>query len=315
MWKGYEALPSYFGGKRKLARRILSYAEGKVFIDAFLGGGSVSLLAKAKGFKVICNDIAERSRIVGKAIIENKNKKLTDYDIYSLFKETDNNFIRDNFPNLALEKDVKFLDNAFANAKTDLQKLLLIKFLFKYKPFSMLSNKVPKDLSNCNLKVIKPHLKYMFKPIRTLKRIKEQINYGIFDNGQDNEFHQKDVFEFLRNVKGDTIYFDPPYAGSQSYEEFYNILDSILMQKKIPVKKSKFNSAEAEKFLHRLLDESMHIKKVIFSFGGPKIDGQQLLKIVQEHRPAELYEIKHKWSITASKEQMQTATEILVVTK
>lgn len=315
MWKGYEALPSYFGGKRKLARRILSHAKGKVFIDAFLGGGSVSLLAKAKGYKVICNDIAERSRIVGKAIIENKGSKLTDYDLYSLFKQTDNTFIRDNFPNLLLEKDVQFLDNAFANAKTDLQKLLLIKFLFKYKPFSMLSNKVPKDLSEANLKVIKPHLKYMFKPIRTLKKIKNQINYGIFDNGQDNEFHQKDVFEFLENVKGDTVYFDPPYAGSQSYEEFYNILDSILMQKKIPVEKSKFNSEDAENFLHKLLEKSMHIPRVIFSFGGPKIDGQHLLKIVQQHRPAELYEIQHKWSITASKEQMQTATEILVVTK
>jgi adenine-specific DNA methylase len=315
MWKGYEALPSYFGGKRKLARKILSFAEGEVFIDAFLGGGSVSLLAKAKGFKVICNDIAERSRIVGKAIIENKNAKITDYDIYSLFKETDNTFIRDNFPNLLLDKDVKFVDNAFANAKTDLQKLLLIKFLFKYKPFSMLSNKVPKDLSDCNLKVIKPHLKYMFKPIRTLKRIKNQINYGVFDNGKRNEFHQKDVFDFLDSVKGDTVYFDPPYAGSQSYEEFYNILDSILLQKRIPVEKSKFNSAEAEKFLHRLLEKSMHIKKVVFSFGGPRIEGQRLLKIVQEHRPAELHEVEHKYAITASNETMQTATEILVVSK
>ncbi len=315
MWRGYEALPSYFGGKRKLARKILSYAKGEVFIDAFLGGGSVSLLAKAKGYRVICNDIAERSRIVGKAIIENKNTKLSDYDVYSLFKKTENKFIRDTFPNLALEKDIQFLDNAFANAKTDLQKLLLIKFLFKYKPFSMLSNKVPRDLSDCNLKVIQPHLKYMFKPIRTLKQLQQKINYGIFDNGKQNEFHQKDVFEFLRSVKGDTVYFDPPYAGSQSYEEFYNILDSILMQKKIPVTKSKFNSKDAEQFLHKLLEESMHIPRVIFSFGGPKIDGQHLLRIVQEHRPAELHEIKHKWAITASKEDMQTATEILVVTK
>src|SRR3989338_1760065 len=109
MWKGYEALPSYFGGKRKLARRILSHAKGTVFIDAFLGGCSVSLLAKAKGYKVICNDIAERSRVVGKAIIENKGIKLTDYDLYSLYTDTENEFIRNTFPNLALEKDIKFL--------------------------------------------------------------------------------------------------------------------------------------------------------------------------------------------------------------
>lgn len=315
MWRGYESLPAYFGGKRKLARKILSYAEGDVFIDAFMGGGSVALLAKAKGYKVICNDIAERSRIIGKAIIENKTTKLTDYDIYSLFKETSNTFIRDNYPHLLLEKDIQLLDNAFANAKTDLQKLLLIKFLFRYKPFSMLSNHIPKDLENCNLKVIKPHLRYMFKPIKTLKMLQRKINYGVFDNGKQHEFHQKDVFDFLKGVKGDTIYFDPPYAGTQSYEEFYNILDSLLVQKKLPVEKNKFSSDDAEEFLHKLLEHSMHIPKVIFSFGGPKINGQRLLKIVQEHRPAELHEIKHKWAMTASKEQMQTVTEILVVTK
>ena len=315
MWKGYESLPSYFGGKRKLARKIMSFAQGKVFIDAFLGGGSVSLLAKAQGYKVISNDISVRSDIVGKAIIENKRIKLSDYDIYSLFKETDNNFIHEIYPNLLLDKDEKLLDNAFANAKSDLQKLLLIKFLFKYKPFSMLSNKIPENISTSNLKVIKPHLKYMFKPTKALKQIKEQINQGIFDNGQDNKHHKMDVFEFLEQVQGDTIYFDPPYAGSQSYEEFYNILDSILIQEKIPVEKSKFNSADAEAFLHKLIEKSMHIPKVIFSFGGPDIDGQKMLSIVQEHRPAELHEIQHKWAITATKESMQTATEILVVTK
>jgi adenine-specific DNA methylase len=315
MWKGYESLPSYFGGKRKLARKIMSFAQGKVFIDAFLGGGSVSLLAKAQGYKVLSNDISYRSEIVGKAILENKNTKLTDYEIYSLFKDTDNNFIHDTFPNLLLDKDEKLLDNAFANAKTDLQKLLLIKFLFKYKPFSMLSNKIPDNIATGNLKTIIPHLKYMFKPIKALRNIKDKINKGVFDNGQDNKHYQMDVFEFLEQVQGDTVYFDPPYAGTQSYEEFYNILDSILLQEKIPVSKSQFNSEQAEAFLHKLIEKSMHIPKVIFSFGGPDVDGQKLLSIVQEYRPAELHEIQHKWAMTAAKETMMTATEILVVTK
>jgi len=315
MWRGYESLPSYFGGKRKLARKIMSFAQGKVFIDAFLGGGSVALLAKAQGYKVISNDISLRSDIVGKAILENKNVKLSDYDIYSLFKETDNTFIHETFPNLLLDKDEQLLDNAFINAKSNLQKLLLIKFLFKYKPFSILSNKIPKDLKKSNLKTIKPHLKYMFKPIKAFKQIQERINQGIFDNGQDNKHHMMDVFEFLDSVQGDTIYFDPPYLGTQSYEEFYNILDSILVQEKIPVSKSKFNSKDGEAFLHKLIEKSMHIPKVIFSFGGPDVDGKKLLGMVQEHRPAELHEIQHKWAVTAKAGTMQTATEILVVTK
>jgi hypothetical protein len=71
--KMFDALLPYFGGKRKLCpvifKRISKYIprdtwQGKVFVDAFLGSGAVSLFAKAQGFRVICNDIAERSYIV-----------------------------------------------------------------------------------------------------------------------------------------------------------------------------------------------------------------------------------------------------------
>ena len=50
MFSKFQSLPSYFGGKRKLVKYIfkpIKKTEG-VFIDAFLGGGSVSLYAKAK---------------------------------------------------------------------------------------------------------------------------------------------------------------------------------------------------------------------------------------------------------------------------
>ena len=71
MFSKFKALPSYFGGKRKLVKYIfkpIKKTDG-VFIDAFLGGGSVSLYAKAKGYKVISNDIAFRSVIIGQALI------------------------------------------------------------------------------------------------------------------------------------------------------------------------------------------------------------------------------------------------------
>ena len=55
MFSKFQSLPSYFGGKRKLVKYIFKPIKKKdgVFIDAFLGGGSVSLYAKAKGYKVI----------------------------------------------------------------------------------------------------------------------------------------------------------------------------------------------------------------------------------------------------------------------
>jgi len=64
------ALPPYLGGKRRLCPTIFREIDrlvsrrlwGRVtFLDAFLGGGSVSLYAKAQGFRVVATDIAERA--------------------------------------------------------------------------------------------------------------------------------------------------------------------------------------------------------------------------------------------------------------
>ena len=80
MWSRLKALPPYLGGKRKLLGHIFKHLPGPidapVFIDAFLGGGSVSLGAKAQGFRVIATDIAERSIVVGQALIETNRVRL-----------------------------------------------------------------------------------------------------------------------------------------------------------------------------------------------------------------------------------------------
>jgi|SRR3989338_2737962 len=70
----FDAFLPYFGGKRKLCPVIFSYIskylpreewQNNIFVDAFLGSGAVRLFAKAQGFKIIANDIAERSYIAG----------------------------------------------------------------------------------------------------------------------------------------------------------------------------------------------------------------------------------------------------------
>jgi adenine-specific DNA methylase len=61
--------------------------EAPVLVDAFLGGASVSLFGKARGYRVISNDIAYRSSIVGKALIENDYVTLTPDDVTRLFVE------------------------------------------------------------------------------------------------------------------------------------------------------------------------------------------------------------------------------------
>src|SRR5438876_9898964 len=87
MWS---ALYPYLGGKRRLCPLIFREIDRVVprrlwasltFLDAFLGGGSVSLGAKSQGFKVIASDIAERSIVVGHALIQNSRVRLPRDDV------------------------------------------------------------------------------------------------------------------------------------------------------------------------------------------------------------------------------------------
>ena len=82
----FGALFPYLGGKRRLCPLIFREIDrllprrhwhGRTFLDGFLGGGSVSLYAKAMGFSVTACDIAERSIVVGEALIENSRTRLT----------------------------------------------------------------------------------------------------------------------------------------------------------------------------------------------------------------------------------------------
>lgn len=78
-------------------------------------------MAKAMGYEVLCNDIAERSYLVGKALIENNRVKVTKADIHRLFipNDSDGGFIQDNFcPDVFMSKHAAFLDNALAVVNT-----------------------------------------------------------------------------------------------------------------------------------------------------------------------------------------------------
>ncbi|MBU1701030.1 MAG: DNA adenine methylase, partial [Candidatus Eisenbacteria bacterium] len=61
----WSALPPYLGGKRRLCPLIFREVDrilprrcwsGLTFLDGFMGGGSVSLYAKAQGFRVVSVD-------------------------------------------------------------------------------------------------------------------------------------------------------------------------------------------------------------------------------------------------------------------
>lgn len=328
----FDALLPYFGGKRKLCpiifKGVRKYIpreqwQGKVFVDAFLGSGAVSLYAKAQGFKIICNDIAERCFIVGKALIENNNTYISNTDICRLIlpnEGNDHDIEREFVPDVFSIRHAVFLDNAFQNCQSYLEKYLILKYIFRIRPYSKFSspNAFNRPFEDGRFDEIKETYRGAMSnnlktPLELLDILKDKINAGIFSNGLKNEAYKEDVFDFVGKVNGDILYLDPPYSGTLSYEGEYNILDKILGEVK---PKSKFSADTGMNVLDELLAISGKFPLWVISFGnaGGKNELSRLVEMVSKYRKCEAKEYAYKHcEAMASEEHKEQCREWLIV--
>ncbi len=347
--KIHDATIPFLGGKRKMADRITKEFKGEVLLDVFSGGGSVSLKGKQLGMKVIANDIAYRSKIIGEALIKNYTDKITKDDVYSLFIPSENNgFIEKNFvPKVFIPQVAKNLDNFFANAKKrespkkELLLLLLMKYIFSLRQYGgfqvgrqdnemLLKGKEIELLEEASESRGKKVVGNISHPLPILLKLKDQINFGVFNNGKENEIYQMDCFELLEMFKSnkekiDTIYFNSPYFNSSVYSSHYKVLDEILEgERGLEIKDTAFNAKDVMQNFEKLFALSEFIPKWVISMGfnpasNAGIKGEELLKLIQKFRDAELYFMKHNWAINniASKtgKRQSENVEYLIVTK
>jgi site-specific DNA-adenine methylase len=328
----FDALPAYYGGKRKLVKEIFKLAppasDAPVFADAFMGGGSVSVMAKALGYKVMGNDIAERSYIVGKGLVENNRVKIASEDINRLFVESSNyRFIQDKFsPQVFLSKHAVFLDNAMAvvwgmedGPKKHLSLLLLIKMVFYLRPYSKFSSpnafNIPmeqRQIESIKNRTYHASIKAALRPVPDiLKDLAAAINTGIIDNAQENRVFRMDVREFLRQTKADVVYFDPPYAGTLAYEEENNVLDQILTRQ-TTIEKSEFSRKDGIIFLAEVFQAARHIPVWIISMGnagGTNNCFDELVENIGQHRDVQAKRIKYKHMTGAASEEHKAKNE------
>jgi adenine-specific DNA methylase len=338
MWQRLRALPPYFGGKRKLLGHIFKHlpmaTEAPVFVDAFLGGGSVSLFAKARGYRVICNDIALRSYIVGEALIENHRVKLTEEDVTRLFALEQNGpgFIEQHFaPDVVTTKHARFLDGAFAVAReTDGAKhwlllLLLVRYVLRMRPMGNFGAKTivhqmeDGKWEEMNQNYLRDVLARNIcgHPRRVAEALRKRINQGVFSNGQVNEAHRKDVFEFLSEIDGDILYLDPPYAGTSSYESSLRALDSMLEGKLVDAETSVFSRRGALEALEKLFAASVHFPLWVVSYGNAEIGLDTLTALVSKFKTdvkAEEFRYTHLTGLS-SQEHRERNREFLIVAK
>ncbi len=311
----FRALPAYFGGKRRLTgeifRSLPSPAQAPRLLDAFCGGGSVSIYAKAKGYQVIANDIAERSYIVAKALIENIAVKIEPEDVLRLFiaHPDQNHFAEMELcPDVLTSKQAKFLDTAVANAKSMpepkrwLMLLLVVKYVLRMRPMGNFGAKTiihqmeAGDWQEINPNYVKDALnrKINCHPSKIAQAIAHEINRGVFANGQANQAHCMDIFALLPTVQADIAYFDPPYAGTLAYETALKPLDDFLRGHAEPAEKSVFSQSDAVRFLDQMFDRARHIPVWAISYGNAKLNLDDLVAMIRRHkRVVEARELHH----------------------
>jgi len=302
-WKGFEALPPYLGGKRRLARLVFARLAEVVsrerwgsltFVDPFMGAGSISLYAKAQGFGVVASDIAERSAIVGRALLENSHVRLKLGDVRRLMAPAVVECRRIAEEGLVPQTldggQAAFVDLALHNAgqlsepKQSLLKLVLIKWLLGLHPMSSLDAGDARAAAEEEYDEVSPgrlahYVKHAGAPtMKALWRLGRQVNQGVFPGRARVE--KRDVFEFLPATRGDVLYLDPPYPGTSSYERMYEVLDLLLEGHRHRV--SSFSSSSPP--LQELFEAAGHIPIWAISMGNAVYGEAELASMLGRRR-------------------------------
>lgn len=321
-WQPFQALPSYAGGKRKLIPWIFHHIQGHVpkqywrkltFADAFVGGGSVSLWAKAQGFgRLACNDWSERSGILMQALISNSDQRFSDELLDWLLKPTSEpgHIITSLSGEIFAHRHSLVLDRIAQNVQqlsdpTDrvLGQLLLWKLSERFVGFGSTLGTSNRPLAKVvdggapwwelsPKRLQDQSLRKLLRPIGPLlEKEKHVINGGIFAANGSVALSQQDAMVFVEQVEADILYADPPYPGTLAYEKHYAPLDSILFGLKEDTPHSVSPFTESVEALSNFLRRAQHIPMWVVSYGNKQVDADAFKALVQSADPSRHTEV------------------------
>ena len=249
----------YQGSKRKILPWIHQAAKNLQFesaLDAFGGSGSVSYLFKRMGKSVTYNDKLTFNYLIGKAIIENQNYRLTPIEISRLMTKSEamkENFIASTFRDIYfLEEENIWLDNVVSNIEnmsrskqesSEYKQALAYYAIFQAslikRPFNLFhrknlhirTNEVPRNFGNKTTweKSFDEHF----------RNFANEANSLIFDNGKPCKSLNSSAFD-LDGYGYDLVYLDPPYLRqegsneSSNYLKCYHFLEGLSQYRRWP---------------------------------------------------------------------------------
>ncbi len=242
----------YYGSKRKIINNIWAFIEKNEIqfdsvLDIFGGTGIFSYKAKSEGKRVIYNDIFKFNSIIGSALIENKNIKLTEEDVEYLLTKHDNiNYkyiITQNYKDIYYtDKENEQIDITCQNIqhisdkyKKALSFYLLFQSCLIKRPFNLFHRKNlylrMNDVKRCfgNKKTWEKTFPELFR------KFFNELNLYVFDNNKKNLSLNKSALNCKNTA--DLVYIDPPYISKEgshvTYHSRYHFLEGLANYDKI----------------------------------------------------------------------------------
>lgn len=325
---------NFIGNKEKIANWITNYfpKDTDTVLDAFSGGGSVSYLAKLKGFNVISNDILKINSLISKALIENNTEKLTFDDLNLIFNGVPfEGFMTQNYSNqyffreecMLLDlyrKNIELLGNEYKKA---LALILLRRAMIRKMPYSRFNINWDKIVqlrdetySYDKYKRKRAYHNLSFKS-HILSNVKE-YNNAVFDNGKKHLSINSDVFEVVEKYKADVIYLDPPYTGTMNnYYGFYGVLDEFIDGNRLNAFENSFTEKNKAQYLFdKLFSKLNNFKYWYLSYNNSSFPSKdQLIEIISKYSTnVQVVEKPHIYKISG-KENKKTNLEYLFIIK
>lgn len=232
------------------------------------------------GLRIVATDVAERSTIVGEALIANNRVRLIREDILQLAAPSNDGpgrIEREYVPKVFTREQARFLDRALATAsvtrdpaKAALYRLLAIRVALRAHPMSQVRAGTIHRFATGEVESITESCLYHYVDGMRLTRpdklweLTQQINTGVFQG--EGKVIKGDVLQLLPQIEADIVYFDPPYPGTMPHEKEYRVLDEILGDEVHPV--SPFNRKDGTTLVVDLLKRASHIPVWVLSFGN-----------------------------------------------
>jgi len=331
----------YQGSKQKYAEWIwqcIQYIPFETALDAFGGTGCIAHLLKQEGKTVTYNDILKFNSLIGKALIENDNERISQEDLAFILQKHSTisypDFIEEKFPNIYFtDEENRWLDSVITNIRhieNEYKQAIAYFALFQSciikRPYNLFHRK--------NLYVRMQDVERSFgnkttwdTPFLThFKNFIEEANNAVFSNGKTNTSLNYNVFDLPNHY--DLVYIDTPYISNKgvgvdyldfyhflegivNYDDWHNLIDENSKHKRLKLNGSDWTSpSKIEQSFERLINQFRNSTLVISyrSDGIPSID--KIVSFLEaSNKSVTIYESHVMQYVLSTKK----STEVLII--